>query len=75
MASDRRLKESIEQVGVDGATGLPVYEFQYIGQPEKRYRGVMADDVEGVMPEAVITGSDGYKMVDYDMLGISMQEV
>jgi hypothetical protein len=73
--SDRRLKESIEQVGVDGITGLPVYEFQYIGQPEKRYRGVMADDVEDVMPEAVITGSDGYKRVNYDMLGISMQEV
>lgn len=31
----------------------------------------MADEVEKVMSEAVSVHSDGYKMVDYAMLGIS----
>lgn len=36
-----------------------------------RQFGVMADEVEQVMPEAVSVHPDGYKMVDYAMLGIS----
>jgi hypothetical protein len=31
----------------------------------------MADEVEQVMPEAVSVHPDGYKMVNYAMLGIS----
>ena len=31
----------------------------------------MADEVEAVMPAAVSVGADGYKQVDYAMLGIS----
>jgi hypothetical protein len=31
----------------------------------------MADEVEKVMPEAVSVHPNGYKMVDYAMLGIS----
>ena len=73
--SDRRLKDNIAQVGTDERTGLNLYEFEYTGQPDKRYVGVMADEVENVLPDAVITGPDGYKRVDYDMLGISMMEV
>jgi len=74
MFSDRRLKENVEFVGQDEATTLNLYEFNYIGD-EGRYRGVMADEVEEVMPEAVMTGEDGYKRVNYDMLGIEMVEV
>jgi hypothetical protein len=36
-----------------------------------RQFGVMADEVETVMPEAVTVHPDGYKMVDYAMLGIT----
>ncbi len=36
-----------------------------------RQFGVMADEVEQVMPEAVSLHPDGYKMVNYAMLGIS----
>lgn len=72
--SDRRLKENIEQVGVDEATGLNLYEFNYIADPHTRYVGVMADEVEKVMPEAVIVGDGGYKAVDYDMLDIEFKE-
>jgi hypothetical protein len=72
--SDRRLKENIEAVGVDEATGLTLYEFNYIAD-ERRFRGVMADEVEKVMPEAVLFDKRGYRLVDYGRLGIEMREV
>lgn len=70
--SDIRLKENIEHVGEQN--GYPIYEFNYINIPEKRYSGVMAQDVEKVMPEAVVE-SEGMKMVNYDMIGVEMREV
>ena len=75
MYSDRRLKENIEVVGRDERTMLPLYEFEYKGGSGKRYLGVMADDVEKKYPEAVFEMPDGYKAVNYTMLGIEMIEV
>ena len=62
--SDRRLKSNIERVGTH-PRGIGIYEYDIEG---KRQRGVMADEVESVLPEAVITGADGYKRVNYGML-------
>jgi len=76
--SDRRLKENIEEVAVDQRTALPLYEFNYVKEfsdPSIRYRGVMADDVELVYPEAVTETEFGYKVVNYGMLGIEFKEV
>ena len=73
--SDRRLKENIELVGRDERTMLPLYEFEYKGGSGKRYLGVMADDVEQKFPEAVYDMPDGFKAVNYTMLGIEMIEV
>ncbi|MFC0246404.1 tail fiber domain-containing protein [Falsochrobactrum ovis] len=70
--SDRRLKENVERVGTEH--GLPIYEFNYIGQSE-RYRGVMADDVMGVKPEAVSLHESGFYQVDYGQIGIAMERV
>ena len=73
-ASDMRMKENIKQVG-KMANGLNVYTYEY--KPEFRndpfaghgkHIGVMAQEVEQVMPEAVITRPDGYKMVNYGAL-------
>ncbi len=73
--SDRRLKERIERVGTY-PNGLPMYEFSYIGDASQtRYRGVMADDVEVVVPEAVVVDDEGYKRVDYTLLGLQMEVV
>lgn len=69
--SDRRLKTGIELVGRDARTGLNIYEFEYIGS-DKRFRGVMADEVLGVKPEAVIVMPNGYKAVNYTAIGIQM---
>jgi uncharacterized protein YukE len=62
--SDERLKTNIEKVG-NHPLGIGVYEYDKFG---KRERGVMAQEVEKVKPEAVSTHSSGYKMVDYGLL-------
>jgi hypothetical protein len=70
-ASDIRMKENIEKVG--NLNGLNVYEFDY--KPEfkdeagyGRFIGVMAQEVETVRPDVVVTRADGYKMVNYGVL-------
>jgi len=73
--SDARVKENIERVGTHFRTQLPIYEFSYIHIPDKRFRGVMAQDVEKVFPDAVEETHDGIKMVNYAMLGMEMEEV
>jgi len=70
--SDIRLKENIKAVGYL-PNGLPVYEYEFkpeykhIGG-EGKHIGVMAQEVEKVIPEAVVEHPDGYKMVNYGAL-------
>lgn len=68
--SDSRLKTDVERVGTT-VYGLPLYSFRYTGMPE-RFEGVMAQDVLEVMPEAVVTGADGFYRVNYARLGVTM---
>jgi hypothetical protein len=70
--SDVRAKENIEFVGTK--SGHKLYDFNYRGHPE-RYRGVMAQDVQTYMPQAVTVSPEGYLVVDYDLLGIKMTEL
>jgi len=69
--SDIRMKENIKTIGWL-PNGLPVYSYEY--KPEfkddeycghGRYVGVMAHEVEEIIPDAVVTRQDGYKMVNY----------
>lgn len=69
--SDKNIKENITHVGQEN--GYPLYEFNYMGE-DKKYIGVMAQDVEKINPDAVIE-QDGLKMVDYDKIGVKMREV
>ena len=72
MASDRRLKTDIVLVG-EIKPGINLYHFRYRWSPHRVY-GVMADEVEKVMPEAVFTRDDGMQLVDYfQVLGAPMQ--
>jgi hypothetical protein len=72
--SDRMLKENVVRIGAH-PLGIGLYQFVY--RPVRtafgrgRQFGVMADEVEAVLPEAVSVHPDGYKVVDYAMLGIS----
>jgi len=72
--SDRRLKDNIEFAGVDDVTGLNLYDFNYKWNP-KRFRGVMAQEVKEMYPEAVYDSGAGWMGVYYDMLGIQMKEI
>lgn len=64
LASDRRLKADIKKVGEHN--GLNVYEWVYLWG--KRAIGYMADEVEKVRPDAVVTHNTGFKMVNYGVL-------
>lgn len=64
--SDIRMKHDINRIGATPA-GLGVYEFKYNGS-DKQETGVMAQEVEAMIPAAVITLADGYKMVNYAMV-------
>lgn len=63
MASDRRFKENIKRIGTL-ANGIATYAFNYIGDTAQRF-GVMAQEVLGVIPDAVYEDGDGYMYVDY----------
>jgi hypothetical protein len=72
--SERRVKENIVRIG-DHPLGFGLYLFDY--RPEHRAQwgrgrqfGVMIDEVERVVPEAVSMHPDGYKRVDHSLLGI-----
>lgn len=65
--SDRRLKTDVHRVGT-GAHGLPLYEYTIFG---RRERGYMADQVERVLPAAVMVGAFGLKRVNYSMLEVA----
>jgi hypothetical protein len=69
--SDMMLKHDISLLGhLDN--GLGFYRFSYNGS-DKAYVGVMAQEVQTVMPAAVSRGSDGYLRVFYDKLGLKFQ--
>jgi hypothetical protein len=69
--SDIRLKHDIVLVGHLN-NGLGVYRFSYNGS-DTAYVGVLAQEVQQVMPEAVTRGSDGYLRVNYEKLGLKFQ--
>jgi uncharacterized protein DUF3300/endosialidase-like protein len=69
--SDVRLKHDITLLGhLDNGVGF--YRFVYNGG-EKAYVGVLAQEVQTIMPQAVTRDRDGYLRVFYDKLGLPFQ--
>ena len=66
--SDIRLKHDVTLLGRFD-NGLGFYRFSYNGS-DKAYVGVIAQEVQTVMPGAVTRGRDGYLRVFYDKLGL-----
>lgn len=73
--SDRATKENIARIG-SHPLGFDLYLFDY--RPEYghawghgRQLGVIAQEVESVVPEAVLFHADGYRLVNYTLLGIT----
>ena len=72
--SDRRAIENIARIGTH-PLGMGLYLFDYKAPYREqcglgRQFGVMADEVEAIVPDAVSMGEDGFKRVDYGMLGV-----
>ena len=64
--SDRRLKRDVQDIGVRLKNGLRLYAYRYAGEAVRRV-GVMADEVERVLPRAV-SNVGGFKAVHYDRI-------
>ncbi|MBA3056247.1 MAG: tail fiber domain-containing protein [Sphingomonadales bacterium] len=68
------MKENIVRVG-ERPAGFGLYLFDYKAEFSEfgagRQFGVMADEVEAIVPEAVTVGSHGFRMVNYALLGIT----
>lgn len=62
--SDERLKSNVERVGTH-PLGIGVYEYDIF---DRRERGVMAQELQRVKPEAVFQHPSGFLMVDYGQL-------
>jgi len=69
--SDITLKHDIVLLG-HLSNGLGYYRFSYIGS-NRAYVGVMAQEVQTVMPQAVVHDRDGSLRVLYDKLGVRFQ--
>jgi len=71
--SDRRMKKDIQLIGqLD--SGLNIYSFEYRDEfkdiaGEGKQIGVMADEVEQLIPHAVTVMPNGYKAVNYGLVG------
>ena len=72
---DVRVKKNVARIGTH-PLGFGIHLFDY--KPEfsaenglGRQFGVIADEVEMIVPEAVMVGIDGYKRVNYSLLGVS----
>ena len=62
--SDVRLKSNIERIGTH-ERGFGIYEYDIFDRHEI---GVLAQEVEQIMPEAVVEHPNGFKMVNYGIL-------
>lgn len=65
--SDRRLKKILRRIG-QHPRGFGIYAFRFIGETIGERIGVIAQEVQRVLPEAVIQQPNGLLMVDYAKL-------
>ena len=75
LSSDERLKENIETIccGLDKVKAMRGVSYTKDGEAQV---GVIAQEVEKVVPEVVVEGEDGYKSVSYSQLvGVLIEAV
>ncbi|MEO1438711.1 MAG: tail fiber domain-containing protein, partial [Bacteroidota bacterium] len=77
--SDKRLKRDFEELPNPLEILQAINGYYYFWTVDKidqtRQVGVIAQEIETVLPEIVTTGSDGYKSVDYSKLVALLIEV
>jgi len=77
-ASDERLKENIETIpnALDKVLALRGVEFNKIETPEKRDIGLIAQEVEKILPEVVSEDSEGLKSISYaNLVGLLIEAI
>jgi hypothetical protein len=73
--SDIRLKTNINKAGVSNS-GINIYEFKFINQPNDLYQGIIAQELIGTEFESAIRiESDGYYHVDYSKLDVEFKKI
>jgi len=72
--SERFMKENIVRIGEHPAGfGLYLYEYRPVHRSQwgdGRHLGVLAEEVGVIVPAAVTIHHEGYRLVDYALLGI-----
>lgn len=75
--SDERLKENIETIQdpLEKVTAMRGVSYKFKGT-EKQEIGVIAQEVEEILPEVVVDATDGYKAVKYqNMVGVLIEAI
>ena len=75
--SDRRLKKNIKKEG-KSPKGLQLYSFEYKDPSDGkgRWQGVIASDLPtSIKDKAVTKSADGYDMVDYSKIDVTLKQV
>jgi hypothetical protein len=79
ISSDSRLKEDIETIdnALQTVESLRGVQFKLKNALTDRLRtGVIAQEIEQVLPDAVVDGVDGYKKVSYnDLIGVLIEAI
>lgn len=76
-SSDARLKENIKDIpdALDDVLKLHGVEFNFINDQEKTQQiGFIAQEIEKVLPEVVVTDEKGYKSVAYGQIEVVLVE-
>ena len=70
LSSDTRLKTNITPImsAVTKLNTITGYTFEFIKDSGKRRSGVLAQEIQDILPEAVYTDADGYLSVSYDAI-------
>jgi hypothetical protein len=70
LSSDTRLKTNITPItsALTKVNTITGYTFEFIKDSGKRRSGVLAQEIQDILPEAVYTDADGYLSVSYDAI-------
>ena len=77
ISSDKRLKSNIKPIedGLEKVTQLTGCTFDKVGV-DHNTAGLIAQEVESILPQAVSNNADGYKSIDYSaVVGLLVQAI
>lgn len=77
MMSDIRMKTGVTKIGTTSHPYIDKYEWEWIPESGKtgKDKGYIAQEVEQVYPDLVITGDDGIKRINRDKLEEKLKEL